>query len=122
MGGKKDRRMYDRVIIKNVQATLLTDEVEIECTITDISETGIGILLSKELPRSSYKGVYSITLYDPRCSILENEEYIDVLKIKVMYKDGLKLGCKIFESCKKYEDYVMKKKVFEFIRANHDKQ
>ena len=118
MYDNKDRRLYDRLKIKDVYGELMDGNSEVLCRVDNISEDGIGLVLEETLNHYPHKESYLFAFYDEDVNIVQQEEFYTVIKINVMHKIGNKLGCKVDSNLESYEDYVMKKKVLEFIKNN----
>ena len=115
MYDSRDRRLYERLNINGVYGELMDGADEVMCRIDNISEDGIGIVLEEPLKKYPHRDSYILVFYDEE---VNTEDYYTILDINVVHKIGNKLGCKVDSNLKSYEDYVMKKKVVEFIRTN----
>ncbi len=118
MYDNRERRLYDRLQINDVYGELMDGDEEVLCRIDNISENGICLVLEEALKRYPHQETYYFAFYDEDINIVKKEDFYTVIKLNVVRKIGNKIGCKVESNLQNYEDYVMKKKVLEYIKNN----
>lgn len=117
----KDRRFFSRIKL-NIDTTIFfQDGTEILCTIYDISETGICLILSNETYISKIKigdflkfqSIDTFKLFDTKTTEFFNGS-AKILRIQKS-NDKLHIGCKFTEIPVTLEKYIKDKKIALFI-------
>ena len=114
-----DRRVYERIPAGLAQGMIASETDEADCEIIDICEEGVGLFLSWDFLQKNTGNTFSLTICDNEFNVDEEEFFIDTIEIECKYKNGQRIGCQISKSNTKYSDYIMKKKVYDFLKRLH---